>query len=83
MDLDDRWGTVSGGLVLAGIAAGLEHQVIRIGELMGQDEKIEPRVGGYANDRNLDNRFLGTLAGKRLILLCRECILLIKSDDWK
>ncbi|OXU23557.1 hypothetical protein TSAR_013207 [Trichomalopsis sarcophagae] len=55
-----RWGTVSGGSVLAGIAAGLTPQQIRIGDLIRQTEQ---RVTSYSNDASVVNKFLGTLAG--------------------
>ncbi|XP_058801796.1 uncharacterized protein LOC131670311 [Phymastichus coffea] len=60
--LKTPWGPVSGGSVLAGIASGLTHQVIRVSELIKQ--LVEPRMfSGLSTDSNLDNRFLSTLAG--------------------
>ncbi|XP_011501690.1 PREDICTED: uncharacterized protein LOC105365272 [Ceratosolen solmsi marchali] len=55
------YGTISAGLVLAGIAAGLEPQMIRVNDLIKQRD--DPQVLNSLSEVNLDNKFFGTLAG--------------------
>lgn len=62
--MQSPWGAFSAGTVIAGIAAGLERQVVPVADLIGQDH-----MGQYRSARqqigiaNVDNRFASTLSG--------------------
>lgn len=62
--LQSPWGSVSGGTVIAGIAAGLERQTVTVRDLvtddhMGQYRSARQQVGVAT----VDNRFAATLSG--------------------
>lgn len=57
-----RWGAVSIGSVIAGIAAGLQPETTKLSELLPDEAREKP----YLSKLELDNKWIATLAGVSL-----------------
>ncbi|XP_015124523.1 uncharacterized protein LOC107046428 [Diachasma alloeum] len=67
--LQTDWGVVSGGPLLAGIAAALQPQNVRISDLMKRDWENK---GSLSSSVTLDNKWLATLAGDLVEIALRQ-----------
>lgn len=61
-----RWGSVSGGALIAGVAAALEKQHIQLGVLMKLKDDIIFNVTNYPGDAIVEQKWIATLAGTLL-----------------
>ncbi|XP_017051700.2 uncharacterized protein LOC108095203 [Drosophila ficusphila] len=60
-----RWGTVSAGTVIAGIAAGVQQQTVQLNTLLAlaSQRNAGPRARQSQTGNSIDNRWAATLAG--------------------
>ncbi|XP_063977854.1 uncharacterized protein LOC135162868 [Diachasmimorpha longicaudata] len=67
--IETDWGVVSGGPLLAGIAAAVQPQNVRISDLMRADWENK---GSLSSSITLDNKWLATLAGDLVEVALRQ-----------
>ncbi|XP_039482478.1 uncharacterized protein LOC120445892 isoform X1 [Drosophila santomea] len=60
-----RWGTISGGTLIAGIAAGVQQQTVQLNQLLTRATPLRARSRSQSQTSNtIDNRWAATLAGE-------------------
>ncbi|XP_026835740.1 uncharacterized protein LOC6548421 [Drosophila erecta] len=58
-----RWGTISGGTLIAGIAAGVQQQTVQVNTLLTRSAQRRARRQSQTGN-TIDNRWAATLAGE-------------------